>query len=79
VKPVHQTKATAHEIVLRDLKGRRLPDLATPAQLAEALQVTSHTILNWERSGKIRAAFRLGRVVRFNPMAVAEALGIKAS
>lgn len=79
VKPDCQSQATTERVtVLRDAKGRRLPDLSTPAQMGEALQVTSHTILNWARSGKIPVAFQLGRVVRFNPAAVAAALGIGA-
>ena len=63
-------------LTLRDGEGRPLPDLSTPKQIAEALQVTPRTVLNWEAEGRIPAAFRSGRVVRFHQASVAEALGI---
>ena len=71
-----QPLTAQREIVLRDAQGRRLPYLSTPSQIAEALQASTRTILYWERGKKIPAAFRTGRVVRFRPSAVAEALGI---
>ena len=61
---------------LRDGKGLPLPRLSTCQQIGEALQVTSRTVLNWEASGLIKAAVRQGRIVRFDPSAVARALGL---
>lgn len=53
-----------------------LPTLATPEQIASALQCTSRTVLNWEKAGVIRAAFRRGKIIRFSPWDVACALGL---
>ncbi len=76
---VDSNKAAAmpeEDIILRDAHGRSLPDLSTPAQIAEALQVTSRTVLQWEADKKISAALRSGRIVRFHPATVARELGI---
>ncbi len=62
--------------MLRDQAGMPLPEFSTATQVAEALQVSARTILLWEAEGKIVAAFRHGRTVRFNPADVARALGI---
>ena len=56
---------------------RLLPSLATAEQIAEAIQVTPRTVHNWAVTGTIPTALRCGKVVRFNPPAVAVALGIK--
>jgi len=61
---------------LRDPSGKPLPAFSTAAQIGDALQVTARTVLMWEAEGKIVAALRQGRVVRFCPIAVAKALGI---
>ena len=52
-----------------------LPTLATPAQVARALQVSSRTVTGWCASGKLPVAFRCGKVLRLHPPAVAAALG----
>jgi excisionase family DNA binding protein len=52
-----------------------LPEFATASQIAKALQVTSRTILEWEAAGKIPAALRTGRTVRFHPGEVAKGSG----
>lgn len=53
-----------------------LPALATPAQIAAALQVTARTVLYWSERGIIPTALRQGKIIRFHPPAVADALGI---
>jgi len=53
-----------------------LPPLATAEQIAAVLQVSARTIHLWAEAGTIPTALRNGRVVRFNPPAVAAALGI---
>lgn len=62
--------------VLRGRDGSLLPTLSTATQIGDALQVTPRTVLEWEAQGKIPAAFRSGRTVRFNPESVVKALGI---
>jgi hypothetical protein len=62
--------------VLRGSDGLPLPALSTATQIGDALQVSSRTILEWEAQGKIPAALRSGRTVRFNPQAIVKALGI---
>lgn len=53
-----------------------LPSLATAAQIAAPLQVTSRTITAWAADGTVPVAFRRGKVLRFSPPAVAAALGL---
>lgn len=55
---------------------RVLPSLATAEQIAEVLQVTSRTVHLWAAAETIPTALRCGKVVRFNPPAVAAALGL---
>jgi hypothetical protein len=55
---------------------RVLPSLATAEQIAEVLQVSSRTVHLWAAAETIPTALRCGKVVRFNPPAVATALGI---
>ena len=40
--------------------------LETPASLAQLLNTTPQTILNWFHAGKIPAVIAQGRVIRFN-------------
>lgn len=77
--PRPQSLAAKEEFVLRGVNGHPLPEFSTASQIAEALQVTSRTILEWQATGKIPAALRAGRTVRFNPKEVATALGIRNS
>lgn len=76
MKPNGYTTDTSGDFVLRGRDGVPLPALSTATQIGDALQVTSRTILEWEAQGKIPAALRSGRTVRFNPAAVVKALGI---
>jgi excisionase family DNA binding protein len=75
--PKTPSTASKEEFVLRSANGTPLPEFATASQIAKALQVTSRTILEWEAAGKIPAALRTGRTVRFHPGEVAKALGIR--
>ncbi len=52
-------------------------DLVDADAIGTPLGVTGRTILNWADSEKIPTALRLGRIVRFDPAAVAEALGVR--
>lgn len=52
-------------------------DLVDADAIGSPLGVTGRTILNWSESNKIPTALRLGRIVRFDPAAVADALGIR--
>lgn len=54
-----------------------LPLLATAAQIAEPLGITSRTITAWAAAGTIPIAFRRGKILRFHPPAVAAALGVQ--
>ncbi|RYD85940.1 MAG: hypothetical protein EOP84_00735 [Verrucomicrobiaceae bacterium] len=69
-------KNVALTAILRNRAGEPLPEFSTASQIAEALQVTSRTVLLWEAEGKITAALRQERTVRFNPAVVAQELGI---
>ena len=42
-----------------------IPTFITPLEVAKIYKVTSQTILNWERQGKL-PSIRFGRVVRFD-------------
>lgn len=53
-----------------------LPSLATATQIARVLQVSARTIHLWAEAGTVPVALRQGKVVRFHPPAVAEALGL---
>lgn len=55
---------------------RVLPSLATAEQIGNALQVTPRTVHYWADAGTIPTALRQGKIVRFNPPAVAAALGL---
>ncbi len=74
--PKTRTLASSEEPILRGENQQPLPEFSTAAQIAKALQVTSRAVLAWEASGKIKAALRTGRTVRYNPEEVAKALGI---
>jgi hypothetical protein len=52
-------------------------ELVDADTLGVPLGVTGRTILNWAEAKKIPTALRLGRVVRFDPAAVAQALGVR--
>jgi hypothetical protein len=54
-----------------------LPSLATADQIGGVLQVSGRWVLKQEEKGVIRAALRVGKVVRFHPPDVAEALGLE--
>lgn len=43
------------------------------AEIASSYSVTPRTVDNWMKAGKI-PYFKIGKVVRFNPVKVAEAL-----
>ena len=47
------------------IDGSGIPTFLTPVEVAKIYRVTSTTILNWERQGKI-PSIRFGRMVRFD-------------
>jgi len=51
-----------------------MPALLTPEELAGRYAVKKSTILGWFRQGKIPAEVAVGKVYRFDPERVAEAL-----
>jgi len=53
-----------------------LPVLATAAEIARPLGVTSRTITAWAAAGTIPVALRHGKILRFHPPAVSAALGL---
>lgn len=55
-----------------------LPPLSTAEQIGQACQVCGRTVLNWSKgpSPLIPIAFQAGKVIRFDPRAVAKALGL---
>jgi excisionase family DNA binding protein len=53
--------------------AERFGHLLTPAQVAERLQVTEHTVYQWIREGKLRAV-RISRLLRIPEKALAELL-----
>jgi excisionase family DNA binding protein len=55
-----------------------LPHLLTPDQLGEMLQVSGGTIRQWHREGLIPARVAAGRIYRFDPEQVLEALAAHA-
>jgi phage terminase Nu1 subunit (DNA packaging protein) len=50
------------------------PSLVTAAELAATYRVGKRTISAWHRAGVIPAALVVGKVIRFDPAAVAKAL-----
>lgn len=57
----------------RDLSGTRAPvldGLLTPPALAERLEVTERTLSEWRITGRGPAFIRLGKTVRYRPLAV---------
>lgn len=52
------------------------PTLVTARQLARPLQVSDRLIHMWAEKGTIPVALRAGKIVRFDPEAVASALGL---
>ena len=54
------------------------PTLLSPDELAVRYQVTGATIRKWFREGKIPAEVAMGRVLRFDPEQVADALRSEA-
>lgn len=52
--------------------------LHSPAQVAEAIGVTSDTILGWTRDGIITPEVREGRVIRYDLEKVREQLAKRA-
>jgi len=71
----HSTKSST-PVTGAGAEVRVLPSLATAEQIAEVLQVTGRTVHLWAAAETIPTALRCGKVVRFNPPAVAAALGI---
>ena len=55
-----------------------LPPLSSAEQIAAALQVSSRTIHNWskEPGPRIPVAFSAGKIIRYDPLEIARALGI---
>jgi excisionase family DNA binding protein len=51
----------------------KTPGLVGPGEVAEWLNVSRNSVLNWAKDGKIPAII-VGRVYRFDPLAVAEEL-----
>jgi excisionase family DNA binding protein len=51
-----------------------VPALLTPEELAGRYAVAKSTILEWFRQGRIPAEVAVGKVIRFDPERVAEAL-----
>lgn len=60
-------------------KAVDITPLSTAEEIGEPIGVTSRTILNWSVSKKIPTALRIGKVVRFDPAAVAAALGLNTT
>ena len=60
---------------LRDLL-RDMPELATAEQIGSVLQVSDRQVHLWAQKNLIPTALRKGRIVRYNPLAVAQALGV---
>jgi len=56
---------------------RGLPDLATAEQISSILQVSVRQVHLWAQKDLIPTALRKGRVVRFSPTAVFQALGVE--
>jgi len=48
--------------------------LLTPAELGEIYKVSSDSILRWHKSGLIPSEVSVGRIIRFDREAVADAL-----
>ena len=55
-------------------RARKVPHLVTAKELAEFYKVSAPTISTWHREGVIPAAVHVGRVIRFDPEDVADAL-----
>jgi hypothetical protein len=73
------TNETASTPSRPDRQGKSkvsIVDLVDADAIGAPLKVTGRTILNWAESNKIPTALRIGRIVRFDPAAVAKALGI---
>jgi hypothetical protein len=68
-----------HNTIILDCAASSLPTLATAAQIAAPLQVTSRTVTTWATEGRIPVALRCGKILRFYPASVAAALGIDVS
>ena len=66
----------ANSAIPNVLRGGAVPPLVTAAELAEILRVTARTIHNLAAAETIPTAIRLGRIIRFDPRAVATALGL---
>lgn len=50
------------------------PSFVDARALGKIYRVSSRCILNWAKDGTIPVAFKVGRVIRFNPEAVEHAL-----
>lgn len=59
-----------------DSVGTNSTALVTARQLARPLQVSDRLIHMWAEKGIIPVALRAGKIVRFDPEAVATALGL---
>lgn len=66
--PTPHQKHTKNQSEIRDLVDAKT--------IGESIGVSGRTILNWADSKSIPTALRLGKVVRFDPVAVAAALGL---
>ena len=56
-----------------------LNEVITAAELAADYRTTKPTVLSWHHKGWIPAAVCIGRVIRFNRAAVAQALADRAN
>lgn len=74
---MNQSPPTSLQHHLAPLGDRvTLPRLVTANQLSRTLQVTTRTLTGWAAKGVIPVALRQGRVLRFHPLSVYQALGI---
>lgn len=81
----------SEKVGFRDLHSMRKPPknspkpqvditpLVTAEEIGEPIGVTGRTVHNWAEAGKIPTALRIGKVVRFDPAAVAAALSINTT
>ncbi len=77
--PRHDRRLQSPQSICAELDVCVLPVLATAAQIAKPLGLTSRTITAWASSNKLPVALRCGKVLRFYPPAVAAALGLTMS
>lgn len=56
--------------------GQFSTHLVDAEAIARPLGVNARTVRNWAASNKIPTALRVGKVLRFDPVAVAQSLGL---